>query len=100
MTIEAAAGKNPVNHVGKLYNIAAARIAEAIARTCRDVDAAACALVSQIGRSVDDPQFVDVALATGAPVESLEAQVADVVRTQLTTFGAIREDLLLGRTHI
>jgi uncharacterized protein (TIGR03437 family) len=31
MTVEAAAGKNPVNHVGKLYNLAAANIAASVA---------------------------------------------------------------------
>lgn len=30
MTLEAAAGKNPVSHVGKLYNLVASRIAAAI----------------------------------------------------------------------
>jgi S-adenosylmethionine synthetase len=30
ITLEAAAGKNPVSHVGKLYNLVASRIAAAI----------------------------------------------------------------------
>ena len=30
MTLEAAAGKNPVSHVGKTYNLAAGRIARAL----------------------------------------------------------------------
>jgi S-adenosylmethionine synthetase len=33
MSLEAAAGKNPVTHVGKLYNIAAHDIAQTIVET-------------------------------------------------------------------
>jgi S-adenosylmethionine synthetase len=32
MTVEAAVGKNPVNHVGKLYNLAARAIGDRITR--------------------------------------------------------------------
>ncbi len=52
ITLEAAAGKNPVSHVGKLYNLVASRIAAAITAEIPDVPDAACVLVSQIGRPV------------------------------------------------
>jgi S-adenosylmethionine synthetase len=64
MTMEAAAGKNPVSHVGKLYNIAANRIAVGVVAELPDVFAATCTLVSQIGAPIDQPAIVDVTIAT------------------------------------
>ncbi len=100
MTLEAAAGKNPVSHVGKLYNLVAARVAASISRDLRDVDDAACVIVSQIGHPVDDPQVVDIQLMTGAETSSLEAAVTDIVREHLGQLGALRDDLLAGRTPV
>ena len=58
MTMEATAGKNPMTHVGKLYNVAAQRIASDVVASVEHIDGAACCLVSQIGRPVDDPATV------------------------------------------
>jgi S-adenosylmethionine synthetase len=62
MTMEAATGKNPVNHVGKLCQLAAHRVAEAVVSELEEVVAAECYLVSQIGRPVREPQLVDLRL--------------------------------------
>ncbi|RLF13401.1 MAG: methionine adenosyltransferase, partial [Thermoprotei archaeon] len=48
MSLEAAAGKNPVSHVGKLYNVLAFRIAEEIAKL-DEVKEAYVKILSQIG---------------------------------------------------
>jgi S-adenosylmethionine synthetase len=56
MTMEATAGKNPVSHVGKLYNIAAERAAGDIARL-DGVEEAYVYLVSRIGAPLDEPQI-------------------------------------------
>jgi S-adenosylmethionine synthetase len=61
MVLEAYAGKNPVTHVGKLYSVSAARVAEACAKL-PGVRAAECFLVSQIGRPITEPQSVGVRL--------------------------------------
>src|SRR3990172_8767114 len=57
MSMEAAAGKNPVTHVGKLYNLLsfqiANRIAEEHAGTVKEVW---IRIVSQIGKPIDQPQ--------------------------------------------
>jgi S-adenosylmethionine synthetase len=66
MTMESAAGKNPITHVGKLYNVAAGLIADAIVRELPDVDAAECFLVSRIGQPVTRPDVVHVRVAPDA----------------------------------
>jgi S-adenosylmethionine synthetase len=62
MNMEAAAGKNPVSHVGKIYNIAARRMAEGIVRAIDVVQEAQCFLVSRIGRPVHEPRSVEIRL--------------------------------------
>jgi S-adenosylmethionine synthetase len=95
MTLEAAAGKNPVSHVGKLYSVVARRIAESIARETEDVLDARCFLVSQIGRPVDDPQMADVRIVLGhAGAHHLRRHVENCVHRELGALDAIREELL------
>jgi S-adenosylmethionine synthetase len=64
MTMESVAGKNPVTHVGKLYNVAAHRIAAALVEDIEEVMAAEVYMVSRIGYPVTDPRAVDVRLGT------------------------------------
>lgn len=82
MSMEAAAGKNPVTHVGKLYQIAARRLAEAIVETVDGVEGAECYLVSQIGQPVDEPQLVDVHVQC-SKVTGVEAEVGRIVREEV-----------------
>jgi S-adenosylmethionine synthetase len=58
---EAVAGKNPLCHVGKIYNHLAQRAADRIA-ALEAVAEASTFLVSEIGARLDEPQFVSVNL--------------------------------------
>ena len=100
MTLESAAGKNPVTHVGKLYNLLAIRIAASIVTQTRIVDDAACVLTTQIGRPVDDPLLVDLRLATPADSSSLKAAAADIVRAELERLPVLRDELLSERLPV
>ena len=57
MTLEASAGKNPVTHVGKLYNAAASRLAAAVVTEVSGIVEAECYLVSHIGSPIDQPRI-------------------------------------------
>ena len=85
MTLEAAPGKNPVTHVGKLYQVAARRVAEALVAGLEGVRAAECYVVSQIGRPVADPQVADVKLrvAPGARPSDFASRVEAMLRAEL-----------------
>jgi len=54
MSLEATAGKNPVNHIGKLYNIVAFRAAEEIAGLDH-IEEVYVKLISQIGKPINQP---------------------------------------------
>jgi len=64
MSLEAVCGKNPINHVGKLYNVAAREIAQKLVEECPAIVSAECCLVSQIGQVITRPGIVDIAITT------------------------------------
>jgi S-adenosylmethionine synthetase len=85
MSLEAAAGKNPVSHVGKIYNVLAQRICATVVETLPYIAAAQCLLVSQIGAPVTSPALLEVkvALRDGLPVSHVRNAVADIAAHEL-----------------
>jgi S-adenosylmethionine synthetase len=69
MSLEAAAGKNPVSHVGNIYNVLAQRVCEALTTSSPVIASAECSIVSRIGAPVTKPALVQIRLATkdGSP---------------------------------
>lgn len=61
MSLEATAGKNPVSHVGKIYNQLAMGLSRAIVEH-GFAGAAQVFIVSQIGKPVNEPQLVHIRL--------------------------------------
>jgi S-adenosylmethionine synthetase len=62
MSLEAVAGKNPVSHVGKIYNVLALQAARRIAAVVDRAAEATVWICSRIGRRLDDPWSVAVEL--------------------------------------
>ncbi len=85
MSLEAAAGKNPVTHVGKIYNVIAREIAECIVVELREIASAQCLMVSRIGAPVTRPSVVHVRLATrdGSPAQSFAIRVGEIAAAYL-----------------
>ncbi len=84
MVMEAAAGKNPVNHVGKIYNIVALRIAQKAA-SLPGVQEVCCYLVSRIGNPVDEPasSYIGLRLDDGITISDVESKVKEIYYTEL-----------------
>lgn len=55
MSMEATSGKNPINHVGKIYNLLSNRIAQDIAEVVPGVIDVYIRILSQIGHPIDQP---------------------------------------------
>lgn len=95
MTIEAAAGKNPATHVGKLYNLLAARVSASLERQVSQVAGAECLILGEIGRAIVDPRVVDVCLSVeGIGDEALNKAVTDVVRSEFAHVTDLRQEIL------
>jgi S-adenosylmethionine synthetase len=96
MTLESVAGKNPVTHVGKLYNIAAGLIAEAIVDRLPEISEAHCMLVSRIGQSICDPQVAHLRIRSTLPASQSEARVQEIVRQHLDDLPNLQRELVDG----
>jgi S-adenosylmethionine synthetase len=94
MTMESVAGKNPVTHVGKVYNVLAHLIAEDLVRQVSAVTGAECCLVSRIGHRLQDPQLVQVKLAGERSPEHFREEVANVVNRHLAAADGLWHQLL------
>ena len=97
MTLEAAAGKNPVTHVGKIYSVVARQIAELLAQS-PGIVRAECLMVSRIGSPVTDPAIVQIKLATAdaSPVESYSEYANDITADCLRDIPSLVEDFVVG----
>lgn len=98
MSLEAVCGKNPVSHVGKLYNVVARRTAVAIVDEVPGVQEAYCFLASHIGRSILEPQVFDVQvrLEDARALDTLRARIAEVALAQLQRLDGMWRDALAG----
>ncbi len=55
MSMEATSGKNPITHIGKIYNVMSKLIAEDVAKKVTDEAEVRVRLLSQIGKPVSEP---------------------------------------------
>ncbi|WP_461832388.1 methionine adenosyltransferase [Aquifex sp.] len=83
MSLEAAAGKNPVSHIGKIYNVVANIIADRVVNEVEEVEEAYCYLVSQIGKPINEPQVCDVKVRTKKDIKGIEEPIRRIVNEEL-----------------
>lgn len=99
MSLEAVCGKNPKNHVGKLYNVAAQQIADQIVDEIPQIEAAQCCLVSQIGQAITEPSVVDIAISTndGSPVEDQQELIQQITSDVLSSIPSMLDNFIKGQ---
>jgi S-adenosylmethionine synthetase len=96
-SMEALAGKNPVTHVGKLYNLVAREIAADILASNPGTTYAECYLVSRIGAPIDEPAAVHVRLVAESGERRASPElVEDIVHAHLATIGELSARLVRG----
>ncbi|MEQ1613776.1 MAG: methionine adenosyltransferase [Hyphomicrobiaceae bacterium] len=102
MTLEAMAGKNPVTHVGKLYNAAASRLAAAIVAEVPGITEAECFLVSQIGSPVDRPRIAHLRVWYSERVLSVatEDDVRAVAEREIASIPLLWKSFLTEATSV
>ena len=102
MSLEAAAGKNPVSHVGKLYNVLARRICNDLVERIPEIAAAQCLLVSRIGEPITEPAALNLKIAThdGFLDDRLRRSIEDMAVDQLRNVSSIIEEFVEGRIEL
>lgn len=99
MSLEAVAGKNPINHVGKIYNILAAEIAKEIVEKIPSVAECNVSILSKIGTEISTPQnvYVDVAMKDKKEFKNAKTQIDEIVKQRLSGIGSFTKDIALGK---
>jgi S-adenosylmethionine synthetase len=99
MGTEAAAGKNPVSHVGKIYTIMTHQVADRIYREVPGIREVYVWLLSQIGSQIDQPKVAaaQVILSKRARQGVARRRVRDIMEHELANIGALCRDLAQGK---
>jgi len=103
MSLEACAGKNPVTHVGKLYNVLSHRIANNIIESCGgNVLEAHIRILSQIGMPIDKPQIANAHLimAEGVSTAKVKGEVSGIIDNELHNIEELTMEFVNGRISV
>lgn len=99
---EAAAGKNPVSHVGKIYNVLTHLLANRIHTEIPGLREVVIWLCSRIGEPVDRPQIVSVQihLHPGVTLSDVVGPIRQAVEEELARMPVFCKELAQGRYPI
>lgn len=95
---EAAAGKNPLSHVGKIYTVLAHRLAREICEEIEGIREAHVLLLSRIGTPIDRPAVAAAQLLPerGRRVTDVARRAEEIVERGLSTIGDFCMELAAG----
>ncbi len=99
MGTEAAAGKNPISHVGKIYTIMTHQVANTIHREVSGIEEVYVWMLSQIGSPIDHPKVtaVQMVLSPRARRSTVEKRVREILDYELANIHRLTQELAEGR---
>ncbi len=98
MSMEATSGKNPINHVGKLYNLLSTRIANDIADNVPGIEDVYIRILSQIGKPIDQPLIASAQVIPedGANMKVIKSESEAIIDHWLADITKITEMIAKG----
>jgi len=92
-SMEATAGKNPVNHTGKIYQVVAQRAANRIIREVGGIREVYVRLLSRIGSPISEPQVASAALVLerGKSLGAVKGDVEGIMLEELNKITQVTE---------
>ncbi|MEM2110050.1 MAG: methionine adenosyltransferase [Candidatus Odinarchaeota archaeon] len=102
MSLEATSGKNPVSHVGKIYNVLAMDIADQIVEKISGVKEVYIRILSQIGKPIDQPLVANaqVILENGVKFNTVNSDIVSIIDENLENITKITERFLKGEAKL
>ena len=99
---EAAAGKNPVSHVGKIYNLLTYEIADRVYQKVPGIKEVYVWLLSQIGRPINEPKVagVELILEKGVDFKPTSKLAAEIVKAELNSINDFTDRLTQGKIPV
>jgi S-adenosylmethionine synthetase len=101
-TTEAAAGKNPISHVGKIYNLLSHEVASRIYREVGGIREVTVWLCSQIGKPIDQPLIAEaqLILEPDTLLEDVRDSVVAVIDRELEGIQSFTHRLARGELSV
>ncbi len=102
MGTEAAAGKNPVSHVGKIYNVLAHSMARKVYDEVEGIREVYVLLLSRIGMPVDRPHMASAQVLTDGRIRlrDVSKKITDIVERELSGIGKFCVQLSRGKYRV
>jgi len=98
MSLEATCGKNPINHVGKIYNLLSIEAARQIAAEVQGIEEVYIKMLSQIGKPIDEPHIASVQIVPkdGVDLKTVEAGAIEILDEWLANIPKLQQMLFRG----
>ena len=103
MSMEAAAGKNPVTHVGKMYNLLSFDIADRIVKeNAGKVKEVWVRIVSQIGKPIDEPQAAAAQIIPekGTKISAIQKDAERIIDDELSKIYKLTDRIVAGKARV
>ncbi|OFV67108.1 MAG: S-adenosylmethionine synthetase [Candidatus Syntrophoarchaeum caldarius] len=99
MSLEATSGKNPVNHVGKIYNLLTTQIANEAIEKIADLQEISVRILSQIGQPIDNPLVANAQIIpkNGVSVDDIAPAITRIIDDWLERVTEITELVSEGK---
>jgi len=99
MSMEATSGKNPINHVGKIYNLLSNEMANDITKKVEGVKQVHIMTLSQIGKPIDQPKAASAQIIPedGYNLDSVKNDVREIMDSWLANTSQITDMLVKGK---
>jgi S-adenosylmethionine synthetase len=98
MSMEATSGKNPINHIGKIYNLLSTQMANECVAKVDGIEELYIRLLSQIGQPIDQPLVASVQVLPkeGAKLAEIRGDIRSIIDDQLANVTSITEKVIRG----
>jgi S-adenosylmethionine synthetase len=96
---EAASGKNPVSHVGKIYNVLTYKLAQLVYKEVPELEEVYIWLLSRIGSPIDHPAVAaaQVIMKDGNHLQKIRKEISDVLDHELENIEKFCLELAEGK---
>jgi S-adenosylmethionine synthetase len=98
MSMEATSGKNPINHIGKIYNILSTQLARDCVAKVDGIEEIYIRLLSQIGMPIDRPLVASVQVLPkpGYELNAISHDIDAIVNDGLANVTCVTEKVING----
>ncbi|MFA5213280.1 MAG: methionine adenosyltransferase [Methanoregula sp.] len=98
MSMEATSGKNPINHIGKIYNLLSTMMARECVKNVDGIEEMYIRLLSQIGKPIDHPLVASVQVLpqSGYALKDLNGEIEGIINENLANVTCITEKVIRG----